>query len=107
MSDLITERSANILRNQLNRPAKRNTMTSIMYLTTADLINSAAKDDQIRGVLCHGGGDSFCAGNDIQDFLKNRLGPGESPHARLMDALLNFDKPIAAVHRVIGVGTTC
>ena len=108
MSDIITERSASILRIQLNRPAKKNAMTSSMYLILADLINSAAKDDQIRVVLCHGAGDSFCAGNDIEDFVKNPPGPGESPQARLMDALLNFDKPIvAAIHGMaIGVGTT-
>ena len=108
MSDIITERSANILRIQLNRPAKNNAMTSNMYLTLADLLNRAAKEDQIRVVLCHGAGDSFCAGNDIEDFMKEPRGPGESPQARLMDALLDFDKPIvAAVHGMaIGVGTT-
>jgi enoyl-CoA hydratase/carnithine racemase len=108
MSDIITERSASILRIQLNRPAKKNAMTSSMYLTLADLINSAGNDDQIRVVLCHGAGDSFCAGNDIEDFVRNPPGPGERPQARLMDALLNFDKPIvAAVHGMaIGVGTT-
>ena len=31
MSDIITERSGNILRIQLNRPAKKNAMTSAMY----------------------------------------------------------------------------
>jgi len=108
MSDIITERSASILRIQLNRPAKKNAITSSMYWTLADLINSAAKDDQIRVVLCHGAGDSFCAGNDIEDFVKNPPGPGQSPQDCLMDALLNFDKPIvAAVHGMaIGVGTT-
>jgi len=108
MSDIITERSEHILRIQLNRPAKKNAMTSSMYLTLAELFNSAAKDDQIGVVLWHGAGDSFCAGNDIEDFLNNPPGPGESPQARLMDALLNFDKPIvAAVQGVaIGGGTT-
>src|SRR6266498_6143202 len=108
MSDIITERSENILRIQLNRPAKKNAMTSSMYLTLADLFNNAAKDDEIRVVLWHGAGDSFCAGNDIEDFVKNPPGPGESPQARLADALINFDKPlIAAVHgAAIGGGTT-
>src|SRR5882757_5769182 len=108
MSDIITERSGNILRIQLNRPAKKNAMTLAMYITLADLLNDAAKDDQIRVVLWHGAGDSFSAGNDIQDFLKNPPGPGESPQARLIQALINFDKPIvAAVHgAAIGGGTT-
>src|SRR6266567_1382416 len=108
MSDILTECSGNILRIQLNRPARKNAMTSAMYITLADLFNVAAKDDQIRVVLWHGAGDSFSAGNDIEDFLKNPPGPGESPQARLASALLNFDKPlIAAVKGVaIGGGTT-
>jgi enoyl-CoA hydratase/carnithine racemase len=108
MSDIITERSGSILRVMLNRPAKKNAMTSSMYLTLADLLNKALQDDGIRVVLWHGAGDSFCAGNDIEDFLKNPPGPGQSPQATLMSAFLNFDKPIvAAVHgAAIGGGTT-
>ena len=108
MSDIITERSGSILRVQLNRPAKKNAMTMSMYVTLADILNDAAKDEQVHVVLWHGAGDSFCAGNDVEDFLKNPPGPGESPQARLMTALINFDKPIvAAVHgAAIGGGTT-
>jgi hypothetical protein len=44
-------------------------------------------------------GTQECADNDIDDFLKNPPGPGESPQARLMEALIDFDKPlVAAVH---------
>jgi enoyl-CoA hydratase/carnithine racemase len=35
----------------------------------------------------------------VEDFLNNPPGPGESPQACLMHALIDFDKPlIAAVH---------
>src|SRR5437660_10473191 len=108
MSEISTECSRNILRIELNRPAKKNAMTSAMYIALAYLFNAAAKDDQTRVVLWHGAGDSFSAGNDIEDFLKNPPGPGESPQAQLASALLNFDKPlVAAVQGVaIGGGTT-
>ena len=108
MNDIIKERSGSILRVQLNRPAKKNAMTMSMYVTLADLFNDAAKDEQVHVVLWHGAGDSFCAGNDVEDFLKNPPGPGESPQARLMNAFINFDKPlIAAVQgAAIGGGTT-
>ena len=108
MSDIVTEHSGSILRIQFNRPTKKNAMTSAMYITMADLLNAAAKDDRVRAVLWHGAGDSFCAGNDIEDFLKNPMGPDDSPQSRLIDALINFDKPIvAAVHGfAIGGGTT-
>jgi enoyl-CoA hydratase/carnithine racemase len=108
MADIITEHSGSILRIELNRPAKRNAMTSGMYATLADIFNVAAKDESTRVVLWHGAGESFSAGNDVEDFLKNPPGPGDSPQARLMTALLDFDKPlIAAVHgAAIGGGTT-
>ena len=106
--DIVTEELGSILRVQLNRPTKRNAMTSAMYVALARIFNQAANDENMQVVLWHGAGDSFCAGNDIEDFLKNPPGPGESPQAQLMEALVNFDKPlVAAVHgAAIGGGTT-
>jgi enoyl-CoA hydratase/carnithine racemase len=108
MDEIITESSASVLRVQLNRPAKKNAMTSSMYVTLAEIFTDAAKNEQTRVVLWHGAGDSFCAGNDIEDFLKNPPGPGDSPQARLMHALVDFDKPIVAAVQgaAIGGGTT-
>ncbi|HXQ77061.1 MAG TPA: enoyl-CoA hydratase [Gemmatimonadaceae bacterium] len=108
MSDIVTNRSGSILEIQLNRPSKKNAMTSSMYIAMADMLDEAAKDDDIRVVLWHGAGDSFSAGNDLEDFIKHPPGPGESPQDRLMRALINFAKPIvAAVQGVaIGGGTT-
>jgi enoyl-CoA hydratase/carnithine racemase len=108
MDEIVTEHSAGVLRIELNRPAKRNAMTSGMYAALADIFGKAAKDDHISVVLWHGAGESFCAGNDVEDFLKNPPGPQESPQARLMSALVDFDKPIvvAAQGAAIGGGTT-
>jgi enoyl-CoA hydratase/carnithine racemase len=108
MSDIVTERSGNILSIQLNRPAKKNAMTSSMYITMAELLNGAAKDEQIRVVLWHAAGNSFSAGNDIEDFMKNPPGPGESPQSQLIHALINFEKPLVAAVQgaAIGGGTT-
>jgi len=104
MDEIITERSASVLRVQLNRPAKKNAMTSSMYVTLAEIFTDAAKNEQTRVVLWHGAGDSFCAGNDIEDFLKNPPGPGDSPQARLMNALVDFDKPIVAAVQGAAIG---
>jgi enoyl-CoA hydratase/carnithine racemase len=108
MEEIVSEHVGNILRVQLNRPTKRNAMTSAMYVALAGIFNEAANDENTGVVLWHGAGDSFCAGNDIDDFLKNPPGPGESPQARLMEALVNFDKPIVAAVQgaAIGGGTT-
>ena len=108
MSDVVSQRSGSILDVQLNRPAKKNAMTSAMYVAMADLLDAAAKDDETRVVLWHGAGDSFCAGNDLEDFVNNPPGPGASPQARLIDALIRFEKPLVAAVQgaAIGGGTT-
>ena len=108
MSEILTERSGSILRVTVNRPAKKNAMTSAMYIAMADAFNEAAKDDDIRVVIWDAAGDSFSAGNDVKDFLKNPPGPGESPQALLENALLNLDKPLIAAVKgaAIGGGTT-
>jgi enoyl-CoA hydratase/carnithine racemase len=108
MDEIITERSGSILRVELNRPAKKNAMTVGMYTSLADVFTEAAQDEEVRVVLWHAAGDSFCAGNDVGDFLNNPPGPGEFPQARLMDAFIDFDKPIVAAVQgaAIGGGTT-
>jgi len=104
VSDINTTRSSGILSVELNRPSKKNAITAAMYTTLADIFNDAAADSEIRVVLWHGAGDSFSAGNDIEDFLKNPPGPGESPQAQLMDAFIGFEKPIVAVVQGAAIG---
>jgi len=108
MSEILTERSGSILRVTVNRPEKKNAMTSAMYNALADAFNDAAKDDDVRVVLWDSAGDSFSAGNDMEDFMQHPPGEGESPQSHLVNSLLNLYKPvIAAVHGVaIGGGTT-
>lgn len=107
-SEIVSERSAGLLRIQFNRPNKKNALTANMYATVAELINAAARDAGTRVVLLHGAGDSFTAGNDLEDFMRNPPKPGESVQERFVNALINCDKPvIAAVHgATVGSGTT-
>jgi enoyl-CoA hydratase/carnithine racemase len=101
MNELLSERSGSILKAQFNRPAKKNAMTGAMYIGLADLLTETDRDDNVNVVLLHGAGDSFCAGNDLEDFAKNPPQPGDSPQARLINALIKFSKPlVAAVHGV-------
>jgi enoyl-CoA hydratase/carnithine racemase len=108
MEEIITELSGNVLRVQLNRPTKKNAMTVAMYAALAEELDGADKNDDVRVVLVHGAGDSFTAGNDIADFTTHPPGPGDSPQARFLDALIRFGKPlVAAVHGIaVGGGTT-
>jgi|SRR5919205_23366 enoyl-CoA hydratase/carnithine racemase len=108
MNEILSEKTGSILRVTVNRPAKKNAMTGAMYNALADALNQAAKDDEINVVIWDAAGDSFSAGNDVEDFLKNPPGTGESPQARLGNALMNLDKPVIAAVKgaAVGGGTT-
>jgi enoyl-CoA hydratase/carnithine racemase len=72
MSEILTERSGSILRIQLNRPEKKNAMTSDMYVTLAELLNAAARDEQIRVVLWHGDANGRAVGGETSGRAADR-----------------------------------
>jgi enoyl-CoA hydratase/carnithine racemase len=108
MSEVVVERSERILRIRLNRPAKKNALTTGMYRAFADALRSAESDAGVRSILVHGAADAFTAGNDLQDFLANPPQGPESPVLLFLDAVTHVDKPlVAAVNGVaVGIGTT-
>lgn len=108
MSEINVEKSAQVLRIQLDRAAKKNALTAGMYRAFADALRSAATDADVRVVLVHGTPDAFTAGNDLQDFLANPPRGSESPVFAFLDAVTHVEKPlVAAVNGVaVGIGTT-
>ena len=108
MSDINTEISGGVLRLEFNRPTRKNAMTAAMYTTMAEILTKADQNDDVRVVLWHSAGDAFCAGNDVEDFLKNPPQPGGSPHSRLTETFIGFAKPLVAAVQgaAIGGGTT-
>ena len=108
MSQILAEQQGAVLVLKLNRAEKKNALTQEMYQTLASKINEAAGDFAIRCVVIASEGDSFTAGNDINDFANNPQMDEGSPVFNFLFAIHNFPKPlIAAVHgRAVGIGTT-
>jgi enoyl-CoA hydratase/carnithine racemase len=108
MSQILAEQQGAVLVLKLNRADKKNALTQEMYQTLASKINEAAGDFAIRCVVIASEGDSFTAGNDINDFANNPQMDEGSPVFNFLFAIHNFPKPlIAAVHgRAVGIGTT-
>lgn len=108
MTNISTEQIGSVLHLKLNRPEKKNALTQEMYQSLGTKINEAAADFGIRAVVISSEGDSFTAGNDINDFANNPQMDEGSPVFNFLFAIHNFPKPlIAAVHgRAVGIGTT-
>jgi enoyl-CoA hydratase/carnithine racemase len=95
-----------VLEIGINRPDKKNALTSAMYRAmTAALADASARAD-VGAVLIVGEGDAFCAGNDLNDFA---AGPeGGAAAFDFIQAIAAFDKPLVAAVQglAVGVGTT-
>jgi enoyl-CoA hydratase/carnithine racemase len=107
MSDhILVEHSGAVLRLQLNRPAKKNALTSEMYGALADGLAEAAREDSIHVVLITGVPGTFCAGNDLRAFV-DPMETGEQVR-RFLEQISTCPKPlVAAVDGLaIGIGTT-
>jgi enoyl-CoA hydratase/carnithine racemase len=110
MSDLILSDDGPIRTLRMNRPAKKNALTIAMYDAMAVAIEEAGTNGAIRCLLIAGGPGSFCAGNDIGDFMKaaDEGGALSAPTLRFLYSLVRCGKPlVAAVAGVaVGIGTT-
>ncbi|MDE2448012.1 MAG: enoyl-CoA hydratase/isomerase family protein [Gammaproteobacteria bacterium] len=107
--NVLVTRRGHVCEVRLNRPEKRNALTSNMYEALIEAFAEAESDDEIRVLLLSGEGACFTGGNDLKDFL---TAPAviESDHviSRFLRALSGFGKIlIAAAHGpTVGIGVT-
>lgn len=105
---ILTSLADGVLTVTINRPEKKNAITTAMYAALADAFARTETDPAVRVVLLHGTGDAFTAGNDLADFAANPPTGEESPVFRFLTAISTAPKPVvAAVHgAAVGIGTT-
>ena len=80
-----------------------------MYQSLTDLLIDADKDKAVAVIHLTGSGDSFCAGNDLNDFMAAaERGETDSPARMFLQQLHHQRKPVvAAVNGMaIGIGVT-
>lgn len=98
----------NILSIRLNRPKKKNALTSEMYQFLADTLFDSNKNDEVGAILICGSEGTFCSGNDLADFFDIPPTDQTAPVFQFMKSLYEAEKPvIAAVNGpAVGIGTT-
>ncbi|XP_051910890.1 enoyl-CoA delta isomerase 2-like [Hippocampus zosterae] len=94
----------------LNRPAKKNAITTQMYEEIIEALQDAARDHSVVTVFT-GAGDFYCSGNDLSNFTKIPEGgveqmakAGGELLRRYVKAFIDFPKPLAAVVNGPAVG---
>ena len=98
--DLLEARIGPVLHLTLNRPERRNALSTELRARLVERLDAAAADDEVAVVVLSGAGDMFCAGFDLKE-----LEAAEDPLALFADsatyhrAVEEFPKPlVAAVH---------
>jgi enoyl-CoA hydratase/carnithine racemase len=109
---ILSDVSDGVMTLTLNRPEKKNALTTEMYSLLADGLTSANAADDVGAVLLLGAGESFTVGNDIGDFARagqERATSAEPPNVhRFLETLAQAKKPVVAgvQGHAVGVGTT-
>lgn len=94
---------------RLERPERKNALTLAMYTALTESLTEAQADSSVRCVLFAGHPGTFCAGNDVQDFIafagSGRLG---QPIIDFLHALVACRLPLVAAvdGPAVGIGTT-
>ena len=106
-TDIEVSATGGVVTIRLNRPAKRNAITSAMYTTLADEL-AAADQAEAAVVVLTGAGESFTAGNDLRDMAENPPVGDDPPPVRFLRALtaLRAVRVAAVDGPAVGVGTT-
>ena len=110
MSNIGYKKNDRVAEITINRPEKKNSLTSEMYRELTSYFNQAGLDESITIVRLKGKGDIFTAGNDITDFANTpKITNAENTNViKFIKTVANFEKPIIANVNglAIGIGVT-
>jgi enoyl-CoA hydratase/carnithine racemase len=115
MADLRSETVGHVRVLRLDRPAKKNALTSSLGWGIVRAIDEAAHDDEVRVVALTGNGDAFCSGLDLGPGDGQAPDTGLSEQAQVLDdkgwvgrflVALRFqcDKPVVVGLNGVAVG---
>ncbi len=96
MSILEITREDRVLRLALNRPDKKNALSSDLCGALADAIDEASADASTGCVLIEARGDTFCAGMDLAEAAGEDASAKTAIHERLFTSGFRSRKPIVA-----------
>ena len=117
-TDLIIDSALpGVVRLHLDRPAKKNALSTALYRALSTALEAAREDPSVKVVVLSAAGPDFCAGNDILDFVQSQSNSDAMTESGAIDSLpvfqflkslTYFPKPLVALvqGKAVGIGTT-
>src|SRR5262245_43013112 len=94
----------------LNRPRKKNAFDDAQWDAAGAALVGAQKAPRVAAVVVPGAGDDFSAGVDLSSFTQPsgpRADGHPSAYHAFMEVLVEFDKPLLAAAKGVGIGIGC
>lgn len=106
--EILQHQEGGVLTLTFNRVERKNSINVAMYDVLATALESSAVDNAVRVLVFQGHESVFSAGNDLEDFLRNKPGGLDAPVFRFLRQLALYPKPMLAAvcGPAVGVGTT-
>jgi enoyl-CoA hydratase/carnithine racemase len=103
VADVELSRRDSILTVTLNRPEKRNSMTSGLLARLVEIFESLPDQGDVRVVVVRGAGKSFCAGLDLGEMATARASSGAVALTEIEDVFHALERvPQATIAMVQG-----
>jgi methylglutaconyl-CoA hydratase len=102
---LLVARESGVLTLTLNRPDKRNALSTALIESLHQALDAADLDAEVRVVVLTGAGKDFCAGADLEELLASADASPEANEAsalrlgKLFARMRELPKPVVAVVR--------
>ncbi len=102
---LLSAREGGVLTLTLNRPDKRNALSTALIEALHQALDAADLDAEVRVIVLTGAGKDFCAGADLEELLASADAAPEANEAsalrlgRLFARMREIPKPVVAVVR--------
>ncbi len=112
-SPVLSETCAGVATLALNRPRRRNALSSAMVAALSRRLAEAGDDPDVRVVALRGAGGDFCAGADLAEIAASQRDGAEAGLAdarrlgEVFVAIRRMEKPVAAVVRGRALGGGC
>ncbi|HEX6123052.1 MAG TPA: enoyl-CoA hydratase [Ktedonobacterales bacterium] len=107
---ILVERDAPVLTITMNRPEKRNALSSEMMRELRDALRNLSADPEVRAIVLAANGPAFSAGHDLRELVDgdiNRYRAVFDLCTELMETIQQIPQPVIASVQKIATAAGC
>jgi enoyl-CoA hydratase/carnithine racemase len=108
--NILVEREAPLATVTMNRPEKRNALSTAMMTELIDAFRALGRDKEVRAIILAGNGPAFSAGHDLRELVDGDINAYREVFdvcTELMTMIQSIPQPVIARVRRIATAAGC